>query len=926
MIMANGANLYYIKDNKPIARKATFAAVLVALFALLIALLCYGSAPAVAAEGGCTVTIHVYDPAQEYGKLAGWVWVGSDSAEWAMSKDAHTDEEFVKDGNAAHTIDITLNDATAAKLKSGTRLGFLVVVKKADSGDWNAKYDKENLPDVMIDLSAAFDENNHADVYFVRKDTEAYTDLEEAIMAFEKITSAKFSSKTGIYFEASSKLENNMDVVLYDGESEVTAGKTVVGDNKFAASVEFKPFDFDFTADYRIQVGKFKRAAVSKSALIDDIDFIRIFECEDTQNLEYGAIVDKSKKETTFRVWAPLANAVSLNLYENGSEGDATGKLDLKRRLVAGKWGGVWERTFPYDYSGRYYTYSINNSGTETETIDPYAKACGANGDRGMVIDFEKANPDGWENDKHIYDIDAVAADTPIVWEVHVRDFSISPDSGMMYKGKYLAFTEENTTVPGKSNLKTGINYLKDLGITYVHLNPVYDFATIVEDDMSTADSTKDNFNWGYDPENYNIPEGSYSTDPSRGEVRVNEFKQMVMALHNAGIGVIMDVVYNHTFQTQGQALHNTVPYYYHRLNDAGGFADGTGCGNETASERSMVRKYIVESVLHWADEYHIDGFRFDLMGIHDKITLAAVRDALDETDGGKGKAILMYGEPWAGFEYKTTATFPARLAVTQEKISGTGKYTSNAGNKQMVFMYYDDQIAELPARVAIFNDSGRDSLRGNLWDGQPGQGWANGSYGSAGGVKKMMEGGAGSEGSGKNLGLGSRNVAYAAAHDNYTLWDQLVGKKHGMETPLFYDDPVADRIKQCKLVSAAYLMSSGIPFMLAGDEMGRTKYGNENSYKSPQKLNYINWSRQEAFADLYNHYKALIKARKDNSATLFSYKRAAESPSNSTGNFTGSSDSIGRIVFNRGALSLDLNASTLSGTVTIDGRVIARI
>lgn len=924
--MANGANRIYFKKDRN-AVKAVIATALAALLALLIAAVCYRSAPTVTAESGCTVTIHVYDPAQEYDTLAGWVWtVGGTSAEWKMSATARPNEQFKKDGNAAHTIDITFDTATAAKLKSGTKLGFLVVIKKSDSGDWNTKYDKENLPDIMMDLSAAFDENNHADVYFVRKDTEAYTDLEEAIMAFEKITSAKFSSKTQIYFEASSKLESDMPVTLYDGETSVATGKTTVGTNKFAAEVKLSKFAFDFSADYMMQVGKFKQAFVSKSALIDDPDFIRTFESADAQNIEYGAIVDKQKGETTFRVWAPLASAVALNLYDSGWANESSGKVALKKRMVSGKWGGVWEVTFPYDYSGKYYTYSVTNSGNEVETIDPYAKACGANGVRGMVIDFDKANPDGWENDKHIYDIDAVAADTPIVWEVHVRDFSISPDSGMLYKGKYLAFTEQNTTVPGKSNLKTGINYLKDLGITYVHLNPVYDFATIDESEPSIADNTKDNFNWGYDPQNYNIPEGSYSTDPSRGEVRINEFKQMVMALHEAGIGVIMDVVYNHTYQTQGQALHNTVPYYYHRLNDKGGLADGTGCGNETASERSMYRKYIVESVLHWANEYHIDGFRFDLMGIHDKITLAAVRDALDATDGGKGKSLLMYGEPWAGFGYQTPASYTQRVSATQTEISGAGKYSSNANNKLMAYMYYDDQITELPARVAIFNDSGRDSLRGNLWDGQPGQGWVNGSPGSVGGVKKMIEGGAGGTGSGKHMGLGSRNVAYAAAHDNYTLWDQLVGKKHGTETPLFYDDPVADRIKQCKLVSAAYLMSSGIPFMLAGDEIGRTKYGNENSYKSPQKLNYINWSRQEAFAELYNHFKALIKARKDNSAELFSYMRASETAGFSTGSFTGSNDGIGRIVFNRGALALDLNASTLSGTVKIGGKTITAI
>ena len=430
--MANGANRVYFKKDRN-AVKAVIATALAALLALLIAAVCYRSAPTVTAESGCTVTIHVYDPAQEYGKLAGWVWVGGDSAEWSMSASPKPGEAFEKDGNAAHAIDITFDTATAAKLKGGTKLGFLIVIKKADSGDWNTMYDKESLPDVMMDLSAVFDENNHADVYFVRKDSEAFTDLEEAKMALEKITSAKFTSKTDIMFEASSALTNGATVTLYDGDKTVTTGKATVGANKFAATVTLANFTFDFAAEYQIEVEKFpKRAAVAKHNLIDDVDFIRTFESADTQNIEYGAIIDKTKGETTFRLWAPLSSAVKLNLYDNGTDGEPAVQLNLRKRLISGKWGGVWELVMPYDYSGRYYTYSVTNSGNEMETIDPYAKACGANGVRGMVIDFDKANPDGWENDKHIYDIDAVAADTPIVWEVHVRDFSISPDSGML--------------------------------------------------------------------------------------------------------------------------------------------------------------------------------------------------------------------------------------------------------------------------------------------------------------------------------------------------------------------------------------------------------------------------------------------------------------------------------------------------------------
>ena len=915
---------------KNIGRKwrVAAAAFVAILLALAISVLCYSAAPA-NADGGCTITIHVYDPAQEYGKLAGWIWVGGNSNEEKLEQTPLTGEQFEKGGNVARPMQVTYGESDAQKLKSGAvKLGILIVIKKSDTGSWDEKYDKEGLPDVMVDLSTAFDANNHADVYFVRKDTEAFTNIEDAKMALEKITSAKFTSKTAISYATTSELADNAKVTLYNGKDVVATGSSTVSADKFSATATLSSFAFDFSADYQLEVEKFpKRVSVSKGLLVDDVDFIQTFETADTQELEYGAVVTKSKDEsgkdttkTTFRVWSPLASSVVVNIYTDGSASETPRKIPLTKRLVNDKWGGVWETTLDRDYTGSYYTYTVTNAGVPTETIDPYAKACGADGERGLIIDFDANNPYGWENDKHLYDINKANADTPVVWELQIKDFSASPDSGMKYKGKYLAFTEEGTTVPGKPTLKTGIDYLKDLGITYVHLNPTYDYHTVVESDPSVADDTT-NYNWGYDPDNYFIPEGSFSTDASRGEVRIKEFKQMVMALHKAGIGVIMDVVYNHTYTTQGQALFDTVPNYYHRLNADGSQANGTGCGNETASERTMFRKYIVESILHWANEYHIDGFRFDLMGCHDLVTLRTVREALDAVDGGKGKALLMYGEPWGGYGYQVPASYNTRVAATTSAIPGTGKYTNNAGNVMMAELYNGNKIAQLPANVAVFNDDGRNGLRGD--NGSPG-GWVASEDHDVGRVQKMIEGGAGSTGSGRNFGLASRCVAYAVAHDNYTLWDQLAGGGKGKEPPLYYDYADPNRIKQCKLVSAAYLMSSGISFILAGEEMGRTKYGNEDSYNSPQKLNALNWSRQEQFKTLVDHYKALINAKKANNATLFSYSRAMESAANSTGNF--SNAGAGVIRFTRGALELNLNAVTQTGYVKINGNTIVNI
>lgn len=752
-------------------------------------------------------------------------------------------------------------------------------------------------------------------------------------MALEKVTSARFTHKTTssvtVAFDATSPITDTTRVYVLRGGKEIASAHAVPVDGGAYFTAEFTALNagnFDFAAQYILKIdGVRLGASISKVGLIDDVDFIKTFECEDTQKLEYGAIY--SKDETLLRVWAPFASSVSVKLYNSGTSGAAREVKRLHKRIVGGRWGGVWELSLLGDYKNVYYTYAFVNNGSTIETIDPYAKACGANGTRGMIADLKSTDPAGWENDKYLYAKSPAAADIPIVWEVCVKDFSSAADSGMKYKGKYLAFTEQNTTVPGNRSLKTGVSYLKDLGITYVHLNPVYDFATVDEMSMSGADNTKDNFNWGYDPQNFNIPEGSYATDSTNGNTRLREFKQMVMALHNAGIGVIMDVVYNHTYSTSGQALHDTVPYYYHRTNEFGVFTNDSGCGNATASERSMVRKYIVESVLYWAKEYHIDGFRFDLMGIHDVVTLNAVRAALDMIDNGGGKKLLMYGEPWSADGTYTPTSYISRVAATEKEIAGTGKYTCNADNKLMKIVFQDSfdesqkAMDVLNERIAVFNGSGRDGLRGECADRAPASGWANGAPSKLGRVRRMIEGGNGGYGDGLKTGTGSRNVAYASAHDNYTLWDQVRGAKHGNQPALFYDDADGNAIKRCELVASAYMMSTGIAFMLAGEEMGRTKYGNENSYNSPPKLNQISWSRQVEFYGLYRYYKKLIAMRKAYGAKLFSYSKSVD-PSFSEGNFILTDYETGAFTFTRTqggiTLTMSLNPTELTGTVEI--------
>jgi pullulanase len=530
--------------------------------------------------------------------------------------------------------------------------------------------------------------------------------------------------------------------------------------------------------------------------------------------MEYSPI------ETKFTLWAPTAEEVRVLLYDSGNEGSAYQTLSLEMGE-----DGIWNTSIKEDLKGKFYTFNVKVNGKWLgDTPGIMAKAVGVNGKRAAVIDLRSTDPEGWANDvrpllKDYADI--------IVYEMHHRDFSLDSVSGIRNKGKFLALTELGTTT--SQGEKTGIDHLKELGVTHVHILPSYDYASV---DESKPDKAQ--YNWGYDPQNYNVPDGSYSTDPYKPDVRIKEFKQMVQALHKAGIRVVLDVVYNHTFNTEESNFERTVPGYFYRQTKDGKLANGSGCGNETASDRAMMRKYMVESVLYWINEYHIDGFRFDLMGIHDIETMNEIRAAVDKID----PSIFIYGEGWA-------ASAPQ---LDQEELAMKAN------------------IYKMP-RIAAFSDEMRDGLRGG-WDddrkgafliGQPGHEMSI-KFGLVGAVKHPQVINDSVNYSKEPWALQpTQMISYVSCHDDMCLADRL---KATMP-----DATDEERASLHKLAETFVFTSQGVPFIFAGDEMMRDKKGIHNSYNSPDSINTIDWRNKTIHHDVFDYVRELITLRKNHPA-----------------------------------------------------------
>lgn len=538
----------------------------------------------------------------------------------------------------------------------------------------------------------------------------------------------------------------------------------------------------------------------------DSPEFQAQFHCD----LPLGAFC--RQEGTVFRLWAPTAQSVKLHLYAEG-HGCPAFETVVMQHADKGLW--VWETHRNLD--GVYYDYHVTVDGVERRTADPYARACGLNGERSMVIDLRRTDPMGWKSDKA-----PEATPDQVIYELHMKDFSWDRAGGFPAKdrGRYSALCRTGTTLNGDGVHPTGLDYLKRLGVTHIQLLPVYDYGSVDEAGPDTQ------YNWGYDPVNYNVPEGSYSSDPAHGEVRIRELKEAVQSLHRNGFRVIMDVVYNHTYKLESW-LWRTVPWYYYRQKEDGTYANGSGCGSEIASERSMCAKYILDSVLYWAEEYHIDGFRFDLMGLMDVELLNNIQKALDQRFGEGEK--LLYGEPW---------------------------WAEPPAVKPGIAMCTKDNMGLLNPRIGAFCDATRDAVKGSLMNIND-RGFVNGGGINAGKLFHCVAGWA--AGDRAYYQAPSQNISYLSCHDDWTLWDKLVctldpGKNFEALNPAV--------LRANRMAATINFCCQGRLFLLSGEEFGRTKNGVKNSYCSSPETNRLDWSRAWANQSLVDHYRGLIDLR----------------------------------------------------------------
>lgn len=649
------------------------------------------------------------------------------------------------------------------------------------------------------------------DIYLVQDTAEIFYSIEELRLSpgFEK---AIFENFREIFVSLQAPVNESHEVLpfhVYEDGLEIAVRHVtpIRGARQFMISLEK---DMIPGCAYMIYKPGFRAGYVDYGMIYDTPEFDDLFTYD---GVDLGA--NWRPDHTTFKVWAPTASALFLNLYETGSGSSLKDVIEMKRQEK-----GVWEVSVGGNLSGTYYTYSIIIMGNTLEAADPYARSSGVNGRRSMVVNPSLTDPDGWEHVHHKHLSNPTDA---ILYEVHVRDITIHTSSGTEHPGKFKGLAQKDTRSP--ENLPTGLSHMMDLGITHVHLMPINDFFTVDE-----TKPLENQYNWGYDPTNFNVPEGSYATDPHDGYVRIRELKEMIKSIKESGIGVVMDVVYNHTYKTMDSDFNKLVPGYYYRSDRLGIFSNGSGCGNEIATERSMVRNFIIESVKRWASEYKVDGFRFDLMGLIDIETMNAIRLELDKIS----PSILLYGEGWTG-GLSLLKSYDAALKINAPKLN----------------------------RIAFFNDNTRDAIKGDAFQ-QNGTGFITGNLKYKEGVKFGVTGAVYHPGvdytrvnySGYAWASYAWHcVNYAASHDNLTLYDKLLASR-----PDLSED---DHIRLVKLAAAIVLTSQGIPFFMLGTEMMRSKKGDHNSYSSPDEINQIDWTLKSKYYRVFNYHKGLISLRK---------------------------------------------------------------
>ncbi len=762
-------------------------------------------------DGYKQLTIYYNRPAG-YENCDIWLWYG----------------EVVGRGYELHTCEYGAKVVVNVP-ESITSVGFIIRTDCSDPG--GTEWGSANKDGSDTDRSVSLRERETV-IYTKTGDPKSYIsdDGGKTLKEMKFIEFANLIDLTHIKVTLSTRMKATAsDVKLTDASGKEIPVANVKSNNSVIVELELAS-PLALTSEYTVEVNGYE-----DPAKVIPLTYFSstAFENEYAYDGELGVKLESDK--TTFRLWAPTAAAVKLNIFAAGNGGGAEKSVNLEKGEK-----GVWTHVENANLNGKYYTYTVTTSAGTQEAVDPYAVSAGLNGDRGMILDLASTNPADWTDTPFVPEGVENYTDAQI-WEVHVRDFSNKIESSE-YKGKFLAFTE--TGLKNESGMPVGVDYLTNLGITHVHLLPSFDYASV--DESKTGANAQ--FNWGYDPKNYNVPEGSYSTDPTDGAKRVNEFKQMVQALHNRGIGVIMDVVYNHTYDL-GSNFNKIVPYYYYRFTSSGAPSNGSGCGNETASDRAMFRKYMVDSVKYWQSEYNVDGFRFDLMGLHDVTTMQQIER---EVHAVNPKA-LIYGEGWTGGTSMLAGNEQSVLANIRKVNEAVGGVEGNHTNG-----------------VAMFNDVIRDAVKGSVFDIED-VGFATGANADcAGGVLAGVNGGVSDNDLGTAMsGWKSYNptnvVNYVSAHDNNTLWDRICHVYGEGEATL------EKRLARNRLSAAIVQTSLGIPFMQAGEEMLRQKKNadgsyNENSYNASDAVNNIKWELLTETSEqtkMSEYYKGLIAFRK---------------------------------------------------------------
>ncbi|ADK05326.1 TPA: type I pullulanase [Bacillus anthracis] len=740
---------------------------LLTLIVMLSSVFSFQSVKAVSNSKTTEVIIHYKE---QSGNTKDWnLWIWGENAN-GKSYEFTGEDEFGK--YAKINIDGDYN-----------RLGFIIRTNEweKDGGDrWI-----ENIKD------------GRAEVWVLSGDEKVYNAKPSSDLSIQKATIDSFHEitvTTNVPFHIKEKkIEMEgikiKNITPYDINSgDITNKVKIITEQKIDLKQTYK-VKIENLADTNTEIGKVIRS--------EEFDHLFYYGGNDLGNT-YTA------QHTKFRVWAPTASEAKLVTYKKWND-----KIGTEINMQQGE-KGTWKAELKGNQKGLYYTYKVKIGDKWTEAVDPYARAASVNGDKGAVIDLEETNPKKWSTNNKPK---LKNPEDAIIYELHVRDLSIQPESGIKQKGKYLGVTEKGTK--GPEGLKTGLDHMKDLGVTHIQFLPIFDYASVNEENVNEPQ-----YNWGYDPKNFNVPEGSYSTNPYEPTVRIAELKQMIQTLHDNNLRVVMDVVYNHMYNAAESNFHKLVPGYYYRYNEDGTFANGTGVGNDTASERKMMRKFMIDSVTYWAKEYNLDGFRFDLMGIHDYETMNEIRKAVNQID----PSIILHGEGW-----DLNTPLVAELKANQKN-------------------------AEKMKGIAHFNDNIRDGLKGSVFEEKE-NGFVNGKENMEDRIKKGITAGIDYDRNTSTYQDPEQVLTYVEAHDNHTLWDKLELTNPG--------DSEEVRKQMHKLSSSILLTSQGIPFLHAGQEFMRTKYGDHNSYKSPDSINQMDWLRRAAFNNEVDYMKGLIELRK---------------------------------------------------------------